>query len=114
MWSAALNRLTPCRSWVPAGPDRAVPLASPAARQADVDVTAPGGDRPDRQRRRPAGRTEAATSTSGITLNDSLAYALDGELLLDVADGNIDPADQDIPARAAHRDRSSWEVRVWG
>src|SRR5262249_5505657 len=44
-----------------------------------------------------AGR-EAATSTDGISLNPSLAYAVNGELLLDADYGDIDPSDDDIPA----------------
>jgi hypothetical protein len=44
-----------------------------------------------------AGR-EAATCTDGSSLNPSLAYAVDGELLLDVIDDDISHADENIPA----------------
>jgi hypothetical protein len=45
-----------------------------------------------------AGGREAATCTDGSNLNPHLAYAVDGELLLEVIDDGISPADDNIPA----------------
>jgi hypothetical protein len=44
-----------------------------------------------------AGGREAASSTWTINADTSLAYAVDGNLLLDVAE-DLDPAEDDIPA----------------
>jgi hypothetical protein len=64
----------------------------------DAGFTAHGeGGDPPAKALSASGR-EAASITGGETLNNMFAYAADGVALFDVADDDIDPDDEDIPA----------------
>jgi len=64
----------------------------------DAGFTALGEDGDPPAKPLSANGREAASVTGGETLNPRFTYAVDGVVLFEVIDDDIDPADDDIPA----------------